>query len=347
MNDMTMDGVAAASRSSDLVQRIEAEHAAVSFALQSALAHAIACGELLMQAKLQVKAVKGKWLPWLAENCSIPRRTASHYMALAKRKADLTNEMGNVMPISVRQALAALSEPQERGGINGSESGRCDGWGGLSWGAPFADALRAATRIAQCRPPAPRHVVKAARDGRTPGLTAAGLREASALLTRYAEALDGLDATPDGPSRADAADPAPAPPLVAPIAYQRRIRDAEAARDPRPIMDSLEGCTVEKISFAEAKAITTRYEWLGTMPASPKACYGLKTRGGELIGVAAFGLGPAPESHDLCGQKRRADAICLARGACVHWAHPNAASFLISRACKLAAEQHGWRIFYA
>jgi hypothetical protein len=66
MNDMTMNGAAAASQSSDLVQRIEAKHAAVGQALQSALAHAIACGELLMQAKLQVKAVKGWWLPWLA-----------------------------------------------------------------------------------------------------------------------------------------------------------------------------------------------------------------------------------------------------------------------------------------
>jgi hypothetical protein len=37
----------------------------------------------------------------------------------------------------------------------------------------------------------------------------------------------------------------------------------------------------------------------------------------------------------------------LREGACVHWAHPHAASFLISRACRLAALTFGWRIFYA
>jgi hypothetical protein len=135
--------------------------------------------------------------------------------------------------------------------------------------------------------------------------------------------------------------------MLVPIAHQHRIRDAEAARDPRPIMASLEGCAVERIPFTEAKAIITRYEWLGTMPASSKACYGLKTPHGELVGVAAFTNGPAPESHDLCGREHRDLAVCLARGACVHWAHPHAASFLIANACKLAAPECGRRVFYA
>ena len=47
--------------------------------------------------------------------------------------------------------------------------------------------------IAQVNPPAPRYVVKAARNGKTPGLTALALREAIALLTRYAEALEHAD----------------------------------------------------------------------------------------------------------------------------------------------------------
>ena len=54
--------------------------------------------------------------------------------------------------------------------------------------------------------------------------------------------------------------------MLAPIAHQRRIRDAEAALDPRPAMTTLEGCTVERIPPAEAKAIIIRYEWLRTMP---------------------------------------------------------------------------------
>jgi hypothetical protein len=100
-------------------------------------------------------------------------------------------------------------------------------------------------------------------------------------------------------------------PLVAPVAHQRRIRDREAALDPRPVMASLEGCTVAQIPFADAKALITRYEWLGSMPTGPRACYGLRTPGGELAGVAVFAHGPAPESGDLCGREHRGVAVCL------------------------------------
>ena len=136
-------------------------------------------------------------------------------------------------------------------------------------------------------------------------------------------------------------------PKLVPVAHQRLIREREAARDPRPVMATLDGCTVEQITYAEAKALIVRYEWLRSMPTGTRACYGLRTASGELAGVAVFARGPAPESHDLCGPKHRDLAICLSRGACVHWAHPNAASHLISKACKLAAKEFGWRIFYA
>ena len=135
--------------------------------------------------------------------------------------------------------------------------------------------------------------------------------------------------------------------MLAPIAHQRRIRDDEAARDPRPAMTTLEGCTVEQVTYAEAKTIIVRHEHLHSMPAGTRACYGLRAPSSELVGVVAFAAGPAPESGDLCGRERRGVAVCLARGACVHWAHPHAASFLISRACKLAHRQFGWKVFYA
>ena len=136
-------------------------------------------------------------------------------------------------------------------------------------------------------------------------------------------------------------------PILAPIAHQRRIREQEAERDPRPPMATLTGCTVAEVPFAEAKALISRYEWLRSMPTGTRACYGLRTPEGELAGVAVFAAGPAPESGDLCGREHRSEAICLARGASVHWAHPHAASFLISRACKLAAAEFGWQIFYS
>ena len=136
-------------------------------------------------------------------------------------------------------------------------------------------------------------------------------------------------------------------PILAPVAHQRRIREREAALDPRPARATLEGCTVEQIPYVEAKAIVARYEWLGSMPTGTRACYGLRAPSGELAGVAVFAAGPVPESGDICGRERRDLTICLARGACVHWAHAHAASFLISRACKLASRDHGWRIFFA
>ena len=101
MNDMTMDGLAAASQSSDLIGRIEAEHAAVGQALRSALAHPIAAGELLSMAKRQVRKDKGKWLAWLAANCTVPARTASHYMK--------TGRAAGQTQLRKRQRVADLS----------------------------------------------------------------------------------------------------------------------------------------------------------------------------------------------------------------------------------------------
>lgn len=177
----------------DLAARIDAEHGEVAAALQSALGHAISAGELLIEAKRQIK--HGGWLPWLKANCSVPARTASHYIRLAKRRADLCDGIGNVLPISVTKALRLLlhydaADPDGSGYSEWGDYVRYDGWGRLAWGAPFVQALRAVTRITQLHPPAPRYVVKAARAGKTPGLSAPALREAIALLTRYAIALE-------------------------------------------------------------------------------------------------------------------------------------------------------------
>jgi hypothetical protein len=130
-------------------------------------------------------------------------------------------------------------------------------------------------------------------------------------------------------------------------AHQKRVRIREARLDPRPTMTTLEGSIVERVTYAEAKALILRYEWLGTMPALTTACYGLRTSSGELAGVVVFGPGPGTASVDLCGPQWRGKAIALLRGACVHWAHPHAASHLIARVCRLAAKDFGWRVFYA
>ena len=58
---------------------------------------------------------------------------------------------------------------------------------------------------------------------------------------------------------------------------------------------------------------------------------GLLSPARELEGVVCFGSGPQGDTRKVVGEP----AICLERGACVHYAPPNAASFLIRRACKL------------
>jgi hypothetical protein len=133
---------------------------------------------------------------------------------------------------------------------------------------------------------------------------------------------------------------------VAPKAWQRVIREQHQAEDPRPPLESLTGCWVEPMAWGEAEEFILKYEWLGTMGRAT-ATYGLRAPDGELIGVACFGLPGAAQSRDLCGKDRRSLAICLERGACSHRAPANASSFLISRATKMAADEHGWRVFYA
>jgi hypothetical protein len=69
----------------DLAARIKAEHAAYVAAIKQSLSRAMAAGDLLLEAKAQLG--HGEWLPWLAERCGIPERTASRYMKLARNRA--------------------------------------------------------------------------------------------------------------------------------------------------------------------------------------------------------------------------------------------------------------------
>jgi hypothetical protein len=85
---------AAAIALPDLATRINHEHKAAVGTLKRGLEHALAAGHLLHEAKQLVP--HGQWLPWLAQSCRIPERTAQVYMRLARRlpksarPADLT-----------------------------------------------------------------------------------------------------------------------------------------------------------------------------------------------------------------------------------------------------------------
>jgi hypothetical protein len=78
----------------DLRERLKAEHAAVAGALTSSLQHAMACGDILIEAKSMIP--HGGWLPWL--------ETAGVSARLAQRSH-----------LGVGSALGLLATPRETG----------------------------------------------------------------------------------------------------------------------------------------------------------------------------------------------------------------------------------------
>jgi len=129
-------------------------------------------------------------------------------------------------------------------------------------------------------------------------------------------------------------------------AHQRIIRDNEAARDPRAVIP-LQGCRVMPVPSAWSRRIILRYEWLGTMPAVPLACYGLIGPNDEALGTVVFGVGMGSHARQICGPDWADRVIVLERGACVHFAHEHAASFLIAAAVRRVALDLGKRIVVA
>ena len=134
---------------------------------------------------------------------------------------------------------------------------------------------------------------------------------------------------------------------AAPIsAHQRKIAEKARKTMKRERLTSLDGCYVKAIERALAEPIILRFEWLGDMGTTSIHFVGLFTAEHELIGVACFGSGPADvikynrnkKAHGstlTIRDRLGGSAMCLERGACVPHAPPNAASFLISHACKL------------
>jgi hypothetical protein len=125
-------------------------------------------------------------------------------------------------------------------------------------------------------------------------------------------------------------------------AHQRTIRDEMAALHPHAAAPTLAGYSVETISRTDATPIIMHYEWLRSL-GQANLFVGLLSPSREIEGVACFGRGPAGDITRLIG----APALCLERGACVHYAPPNAASFLINAACKLVYRVTGTARFFA
>src|ERR1700730_4774068 len=91
----------------DLAARIKTEHKATSDALNSSVEHSIKAGELLLEAKAQLK--HGQWLPWLSEHCELSERSAQLYIRIAKNRTTIEKQIRNgVADLSLNQAAALM-----------------------------------------------------------------------------------------------------------------------------------------------------------------------------------------------------------------------------------------------
>jgi hypothetical protein len=101
-------GLTLSSSLADLAARIRVEHEATAAALTNSIDHAIAAGELLIEAKSQVQ--HGQWLPWIAEHCEMSDRTVRLYMRLANHKDALAAKSATVADIGIRGGNALLMQ---------------------------------------------------------------------------------------------------------------------------------------------------------------------------------------------------------------------------------------------
>lgn len=91
----------------DLAARIRSFHEATVAALKSSVGSAMNAGDLLIEAKAQLK--HGQWLPWLAKNCGeLSERTVQLYIKLAKNRAAIEKHMksATVADLTMNEAAA-------------------------------------------------------------------------------------------------------------------------------------------------------------------------------------------------------------------------------------------------
>jgi hypothetical protein len=92
----------------DLAARIQALHQATTENLRRSVENAMACGDLLIEAKAQLK--HGQWLPWLQDHCLISERTAQLYMRTAKNRAiiEAMAKSATVADLTLNETAALL-----------------------------------------------------------------------------------------------------------------------------------------------------------------------------------------------------------------------------------------------
>jgi len=133
--------------------------------------------------------------------------------------------------------------------------------------------------------------------------------------------------------------------------HQRVIRE-RMAKQPDPLLAEkrtlsadFEHAAVREVSYDTARNLIVANEWLGNM-GTTEFSFGLYF-GKHLAGVACFGRTAGTQvAASICGAEHAQQVATLCRGACVHWAHPHSASFLINAACREMTKK-GYNIFIA
>jgi hypothetical protein len=116
----------------DLAVRINAEHEAACGAVKSGAEHAMAAGDLLIEAKAKLDQ-HGGWLPWLKQNCGeISERTAQLYMRMARNREAIEANAQHVADLSLRGAMAVIAPPKP------DDSDRYE-WAAQQLEEPFTD----------------------------------------------------------------------------------------------------------------------------------------------------------------------------------------------------------------
>lgn len=137
-------------------------------------------------------------------------------------------------------------------------------------------------------------------------------------------------------------------------AWQREIRESRQKEDSdadlfgrwwESIDTDISKAEVRPCSVDTAKHIIEQYEWLGCMPGFVMFTFGIFWQGhcggvvvyrpeySENLGIQAREQGRKCADWSKYGYEGK--MLLLARGACVHWAHPHAASKLIRRSMDL------------
>jgi hypothetical protein len=93
----------------DLAHRISDEYREFQQAFANALAHALAAGDALIEARDRVAI---GWKHWLRENCALGASTARLFMQLAHHRERIEAEIERVPELSLRAARGLIAKPK-------------------------------------------------------------------------------------------------------------------------------------------------------------------------------------------------------------------------------------------